>query len=541
MTGSRMRRTPFLLLSVALALALTPQSLTLASEQADWRWNKPQDYLKSLHPDRKYKIRVMAGVYRPGDRPMGVGERIRQFRLVADEYETLHPDVTIDFITEAVIPGGAHGEWIRTQLVGGTAPDIINMNTESVWPDIEKGWWVPLDEFLERPNPYVQGNRRWMDIFAYQPLTQAKRAPDKKLYCITYDIIESGIFYNKDIFRKLDLPLPKDWEEFLAIQARLAEAGYVPFLAYLRECAQDWGPDLLFDQCYYEILDEMDYEKGDTLEEEYLQGYLTPKELCWNIERGYFAPDSESFAEVWRLLLQWRQYWQKDLSYTDLLRLFVTERAAMIWDGSWFMRRMNYDPLIQFNWGIFYLPPMTRKTSPYCSGVDQAVIGGSAHQYHISNSALRQEGKLEKVADFLMYITAPENAERIVNEAGMFIPNMHGARMDDRLAPFNEIVKRRYCTTKWIYSLTHKFNDIHLRTVHLYLGGGLSLDELMQEMGRYMQETADAMIQEHRWSYTGPSDATAEKAAARLGVDYLPASLPASGEHRKLDESRATP
>ena len=43
-----------------------------------------------------------------------------------------------------------------------------------------RGWYVALDEYLERPNPYVEGNQHWVDTFTNQALVGAKRAPGRQ-------------------------------------------------------------------------------------------------------------------------------------------------------------------------------------------------------------------------------------------------------------------------------------------------------------------------------------------------------------------------
>ncbi len=108
------------------------------------------------------------------------------------------------------------------------------MNVEEVWQDTQKGWYVALDKYLESPNPFVKagepGSVQWWDLFKYPIPTRGTMAPDGHMYCITLDMIETGIFYNKDVFTKLGLREPKDWVELLAIQKTLKEHGYTPML-----------------------------------------------------------------------------------------------------------------------------------------------------------------------------------------------------------------------------------------------------------------------------------------------------------------------
>jgi raffinose/stachyose/melibiose transport system substrate-binding protein len=467
---------------------------------------KAQHYVRATrkeslqhHGDVKHVVEVFAGLLTPGLRPQGIGEPLTMFRVVADEYEALHPDTRIAFRKQPAIGGAVEGEWVRTQLAGGVAPEIVAINTESVWPDADKGWWLSLEPYMAEPNPYVPGDETWIETFANQALTQAKRGPDGYLYCVSFDLVETAIFYNKDIFEEVGVAIPETWAEFVEMQKKLKTAGYIP-LCMADANAADWAQDIVFDQLYYPILDEIDVERGPDEEEEYLRGYLFPKELCYNIKRGYFSPQDERYREMWRLIKEWRAYWNLDLVNTDRVRLFVIGKAAMMWEGSWFIRRMLNDPYVDFEWGVFYLPPMTEETSPFAAGVEAAVIGGAGLQLSVTKRAI-DDGDLDQTIDFLRFITAPRNCERIVEEAGMFIPNIRGARMAPHLEPFAEIIKRRYCTVKWTFSFEPEFNDYMRRTLALYLGGGISLDDFMKLHYEHLQKTADYFIAKEGWDF----------------------------------------
>ncbi|MBN1349936.1 hypothetical protein JXJ21_11045, partial [candidate division KSB1 bacterium] len=49
-----------------------------AEEAVDYRWEVPADFCHSLNPDRPHKIEVIAGTYRPGIQPQGIGDRLKQ-------------------------------------------------------------------------------------------------------------------------------------------------------------------------------------------------------------------------------------------------------------------------------------------------------------------------------------------------------------------------------------------------------------------------------------------------------------------------------
>jgi raffinose/stachyose/melibiose transport system substrate-binding protein len=469
--------------------------------------------------ERKHNIVMYAWDYRPDFTPQAIGEPNKAITEVAAEYMRVHPDVSVDFRVVGMRGDATEGDWMKPQLMEGIAPDIIGVNTEIVWPDVGKGWWVSLEPYMARPNPYVPkgqpGSEQWWDLFANPALTKAKRAPNGQLYSISYDLVETGIFYNKEIFRKCGIDVPDDWQgpgnwqEFLGIQERIKRRGYIPFIMRI-EWARDWAQDYLFDQLFYEIIDEIDKEKGPADEEEYLRGYLFPKEMCWLIKNGYFSPASRRYREVWRLMREWREFWNKDLSNTDQNRLFLLQKGAMLWDGSWMIRRMKLDPLVKFDWGIFYLPPITKKTSPYACGAEPAVIGGAGMQYSVSNSAVRKN-QVEEAIDFLYFLTRPDNAEKIINEAGLFIPNIRGAKMSPELAPFAEIIKHRYCTVKWLNSFRTEFTDMHQRLIELFLGDGIGLKEFLRRADEHMNREADELLAMHSrpeakefWDFADP-------------------------------------
>ena len=56
-------------------------------------------------------------------------------------------------------------------------------------------------------------------------------------------MVETAIFYNKNVFRALALSEPKDWGEFIEIQKKLKQAGYTPLVTNGRNIG-DWGVDL---------------------------------------------------------------------------------------------------------------------------------------------------------------------------------------------------------------------------------------------------------------------------------------------------------
>ena len=489
------KNTVLLLALAILGVMLVPPGEDTAEERDGETGDRPAAEAVA------YVIKFSAGgSYQPGARPHGIGEPLQGLTKVIEAFEARYPDTRIEIVST---PGVR--EYLVTQLSSGAAPDILNVNVEDVWVDTQKGWYVPLDRFFEAPNPFVvekgdpslPGAKQWWDMFRYQAISRGKAAPDGKNYCLTLDMIETGIFYNKTIFRKLGLEPPQDWAEFMTIcQTIQAHDGFeqptTPILMHLGAFL-DWGHDLIFDQLYYDLLPGIDL-KQDPKREAYLQGYLDPEELAYLNTKGFFTEQDPRYREVWRIMKELKQYANRDLGGVDFIREFVNERGVMMWSASPLVYRFILDKSLEFEWGVFYLPTFTKQTSKYASGVEMCVIGGSASQFEVTNSAvkdtpmewdmqrrMRESERLKRVIAFLQFLCLPEQADKVINEYPCMIPNIVGVTPRPELNDFVEILERRYTTTKWIFSFDLRFSDILERMLALYLTeGGIELDEFME-------------------------------------------------------------
>ena len=157
------------------------------------------------------------------------------------------------------------------------------------------------------------------------------------------------------------------------MQQTLKDDGITP-LPSAQNLVSDWGQDIIFDMLYYDIIDRLDVEPSSETQQDYLAHYLTPKEVAFLFGKGYFTRQDSRWIEMHRILKEWRKFCVKELKNTDTSRLFLPKRVAMVWDGSWFSRRLLLDSFIDFEWGIFYLPKITKATSRFGSGTEASVI-----------------------------------------------------------------------------------------------------------------------------------------------------------------------
>ena len=169
------------------------------------------------------EMSIHLGSYTPGVvRGEGL-EKLVEAQEIVDEYQQLHPGVSIEILTDPV----SGLEWVVTQLSGGTAPDILSVKNEWAYQYKDNNWFVDLMPYLQEPNNYAAGNAKWWDLF-FESTLRPKVQSNGALYGLSIDLVATGWVYNKAIFNELGIDVPSNWKEFTDIQNTIKEAGYIP-------------------------------------------------------------------------------------------------------------------------------------------------------------------------------------------------------------------------------------------------------------------------------------------------------------------------
>ena len=66
-------------------------------------------------------------------------------------------------IIQEAIPDTVYRQWITTQLMGGTAPDLMEighygMFPKTLWVSYYNRYFIPLTRYIVEPNPYNKDN-----------------------------------------------------------------------------------------------------------------------------------------------------------------------------------------------------------------------------------------------------------------------------------------------------------------------------------------------------------------------------------------------
>lgn len=164
------------------------------------------------------------------------------FSEIAAEYEKLHPGVRI---IQQAIPESTYGQWLSTQLMGGTAPDIVEvgMVDYSLLVVFYSRYLLPLSPYITRPNPYNAGTE-WENAPLYRTFKNGmihSFIPEVQEYMVMPLAMGSvRLFYNKTLLKELtglDTP-PAEYRAFMEVVlyhrvAKDAERAALPSLLRL--------------------------------------------------------------------------------------------------------------------------------------------------------------------------------------------------------------------------------------------------------------------------------------------------------------------
>jgi len=394
------------------------------------------------------------------------------FWVIEAKYEAMFPDVDIQFVE--VPSGQGQDEWMTTQLVAGTAPEVFWIQRGWITRDYKKGWLVNLTPYLNEKSPYNDKYDTWYDIFQV-PCIEAGKAPDGNIYMLTCDIVGTGQFYNKTAFASLGVEVPETWAAFDTAQRTLREGGMIPFSISMILPGGvglwgSWSTRMLCDVLYDHKMGVINDNKGGTVDRTWKPGEnLQQPIMARAIRDGRYGAKDPEWGEMCRILKEWSIHWPEGfwaLDTGDVYRLWVTGDAAIDWEGSWQTKAVYNDPLREFEWGVFpNLPTVTTETSEFGGKPFPAMAGvGGAGQYAVSEAA-RERGTLDQTIDWMRFCTNPENLVPLLNDHGGFAPGVKDTEGSDpnikvyvdqmvaygteRMEPFDSMLTREFVDQLW--------------------------------------------------------------------------------------------
>jgi ABC-type glycerol-3-phosphate transport system substrate-binding protein len=442
-------------------------------------------------------IRVYPERFTPGvDRSIATLPPLKAFEEISQAYEQLHPNTNIEFYKYMGDSANSseYLSWITTQSIAGTLPELVMAQATELEGFSDNDWFIDLMPYLEKPNPYVPGNKRWMDLFG-EKIISTRVSSTGKLWSLPISLVATSIYYNQDLFDELGLQAPEDWESFMQVLSTIKEkTDVIPFLFDMSTTNNaSWAYRVFLSFLFEPLLPQIDLN-GDEI--------VSSEEFARAVTSGLIGADNPRHREILNLFDEWKEYFQKGFLSKPAPGLFSRGQAAMWWGGIWELLPLEMDPLRTFKLGTFYIPRITSATTEYADDkTPMRMIGGaSGVQLAISRSAV-DKGIVDEVVDYLMYVTTPENNGKITSESKELAPIVVGAKSDSSLDSFLQQANNGLTTFIIERFFTPEQVNDWFRTMQDFLIGKISIDEATARLQKVYMASAKTLIEKNNFSF----------------------------------------
>ncbi len=351
-------------------------------------------------------------------------------------------------IVQDAIPEMTYIQWLTTQLMGGTAPDMLEVGLGGLpyhlWVQYFNRYFVSLTPHVNRPNPHNAGGS-----LADTPLRLTFKDGMREAYVeemqeyMSIPLSQFGvrIFYNKDLLRRLtgrERP-PEEYRDFLAvceqIRAQRDARGqpYIPIAGSKYHLPHWEGP--MFDPLTYLVKEVADFNRD---------GFVDNGEQYAAVKTGRLSFRHPAIVARHRMMWEVTEFFQAGftgLSRDEAVFLFAQERAVFMTTGTWDARSLLEQAEGFFEVGVMDYPLPAADDpvyGPVMRGPNYERIGGGA-RFGITRTCRHPDIAL----DFLLFITSQTRNEELNAIIG-WIPSVRDTAMPAFLEGFEPHLKGVY-------------------------------------------------------------------------------------------------
>lgn len=353
---------------------------------------------------------------------------------LVERFEAAEPCISLE---TNVLPLDSYSQTLATQLAAGSSTDLV---FSSVPHDPHMVY--PLTDELEQPNPYVDGNERWIDVFNPEYFTVDKVANSEgDVEFIPFNLVGVALFYNTAAFEAAGVSeVPETFEEFLASCDALSAAGYTPVAMDNSALGVGWTTGALTAQLLAGDLADQ-WNVYDAAGEPGTADPLAAKSIARALATGEFRADLPEVVESLELMKEFFDRcvspdWSGTASTSGAIvgaQQFAAGDAAIAWGVNFGVAELD---AVEFEVGSMPFPTITKETTELSPGEPARFgtgLGGTSYMI----PANTEGAQLEAAVKFLQFVSAPEEIAPWLAESGG-IPVLEGLEPSANVAGFSE-------------------------------------------------------------------------------------------------------
>ena len=357
-------------------------------------------------------------------------------KKLTSQWEAAHKGFTVQWLPNTATQIDSANATLESQASGGAAPDLpweqYGPVTSGALP---KGLLQNIKPYLEKPNPYVSGNTRWLSLFSKSTIPYMT-SPNGNIEIILGSSVETGMFYSKAAFAKAGITTaPATWAQFIADLGKLKAAGITPMM---------FADGALCNPSWFERLATSSLLAGQVSKFNVNHAQVTNGlDVAVGIHKGIISMSNPRYAEVWKLLGQLVRYSGSGESGYDACAipnattpplssqsLLAQGKVGLLWGGSWYIPQLSSVGFPPSKFGVFPEPPITTASSPLATGTSTlGIIGGpnGNGQWGVTSQQADHTmtpAKTKMVMNFLAWLFTPQHLGYWIkiNQSGADIP-----------------------------------------------------------------------------------------------------------------------
>jgi len=299
-------------------------------------------------------------------------EVVDLFDQIIQKFESENPGIKVEQIHVS-----DHDQVLASRLAANDVPDVLTH-----WPNKSDYVQSAMDGFFVD----LTGDPITKNVVP--AIIDQITLKNGKNYGVPISVNTQGIFYNKDLFDKNGLTVPKTWDELMTLAKKIKSMGGTPFL---------WpdGTDWTLEQQLRMLLN-LDAD-GEKLMDDIQSGKVKTQDV----------PVLQKIAQEFFTLRGLGQENSLGTTYEQACQEFATGNSFMFWQGIWAIPNiMKANP--DMNVRMFALPSYTGMETRVEYGVDLCLVVGNTGD----------EKKMAAAKKFVAFVATPEIAQLYADSDG---------------------------------------------------------------------------------------------------------------------------